>query len=301
MKRININGPRLYASIEELGAIGAYTDKQTGLVGVCRLALSDEDRQARDLVRSWMLELGLSVDIDTIGNIYARREGTSPELAPVLVGSHTDSVPTGGRFDGALGVLGALEIIRTLNEHKIETRRPIVVCDFTDEEGCRFGTDMLGSAVATGRLALDHACALTDKDGICVGDELRRIGYRGEMNVNSLRPHAYVECHVEQGPTLIREGFDIGIVTKVQAIAWYALSFTGRAAHAGATPTAYRADAGLAAARINVKLREMVESGIYGEMRATMGVIRPEPDMVNVIPGRVLATMDLRNPDDDAM
>jgi N-carbamoyl-L-amino-acid hydrolase len=297
----SINADRLYAALEELGRIGAYTDEPTGLVGVRRLALSDEDRAARERVVAWMRELDLDVSVDAIGNVYAARAGRDDTLAPVMFGSHVDSVPTGGRFDGALGVLGALEVVRTLAEQGVTTRRPLVVGVFTDEEGCRFGTDMLGSAVATGRITLEDACSLRDKNGLAVGDELERIGFRGDEPVGARRPHAFVECHVEQGPTLIREGYDVGVVTKVQSISWQEMRITGRAAHAGATPTAYRIDAGLAASRINVRLREMVDGGDYGELRATMGVMRPQPDMINVIPGAMHVTVDLRNPEDTGM
>ena len=219
-----------------------------------------------------------------------------------MSGSHVDSVPTGGRFDGALGVLGALEVVRTLNDHDIATRRPLTIAFFTDEEGCRFGTDMLGSAVATGRIPLEKAYALTDDDGKSVKDELESIGFLGDEPIGARKPHAFVECHVEQGPTLIREGFDLGVVTGVQGISWRRLTITGASGHAGATPMGFRKDAGLAAAKINCRIHEMCASGKWGqEMRATMGVILPEPGMINVIPGRVIATVDLRNPDDDAM
>lgn len=301
MKKLSINRDRLWSHLSELGEIGAYHDEVADLVGVRRLALSDEDRAGRDRVVAWMRELGLGISIDEIGNIYAERAGRDASLSPVMFGSHVDSVPTGGRFDGALGVLGALEVVRTLNDAGVQTTRPLVVGAFTDEEGCRFGTDMLGSAVATGRIPLQQAYGLTDRDGLCIGDELERIGYKGKEPVNQRRPHAYIECHVEQGPTLIREGVDVGVVTMVQAISWHELTITGRSAHAGATPTSYRVDAGLAAARINVRLREMVDSGEFGELRATMGVNRPHPGMINVIPGRVIATVDMRNPDDDGM
>jgi N-carbamoyl-L-amino-acid hydrolase len=299
--RLSIDADRLYDALTELGRIGAYTDEPTGLVGVRRLALSDEDKTARDRVIQWMRELDLEISIDQIGNVFARRAGRDETLEPVMAGSHVDSVPTGGRFDGALGVLGALEVVRTLRENSIETRHPLVVGVFTDEEGSRFGTDMLGSAVATGRIPLEAAYRLRDKNGRSVGKELERIGFKGQEPVGRRRPHAFVECHVEQGPTLIREGLDIGVVTKVQAISWHELRVCGRAAHAGATPTPYRIDAGLAASRINVRLREWVDGGDYGELRATMGVMRPVPDIVNVIPGEMLVTLDLRNPDDDLM
>ncbi len=298
---LSVNAKRLYTNITKLGTIGAYTDASTGLVGVCRLALSDEDRIARNQIVSWMNELGLEVGIDRIGNIYGVYEGDDPSLSPVMCGSHIDTVPTGGRFDGALGVLGGLEIVRTLIDNKVRTKRSICIAVFTDEEGCRFGTDMLGSAVATGRIALDDAYNLIDADGSSVRPNLRQIGYVGEEKPGLRKPYAYVECHVEQGPSLIRNQKDIGVVTEVQAISWFHAIIKGVAAHAGATPTCYRKDAGLVAAMINVKLRDMIESHLYGDMRATMGVISPEPNMVNVIPGTVECTIDLRNPNNELM
>lgn len=299
--KLQINAQRLYHSLEELGQIGAYFDQDTGLTGVRRLALSSEDGQGRDLVVGWMKELNLQITVDKIGNVYARRPGLRDDLAPVMMGSHIDSVPTAGRFDGCLGVLGALEILRTLHENKIQTQRPMVAAFFTDEEGCRFGTDMLGSAVATGRLTLDYAYALQDRDRLVLRDELEKIGYRGDASEKVSAPFAYLECHVEQGPILGAEGFEIGVVTGVQAISWQAVTITGKSAHAGATPMNLRADAGVAASRINLKLREMIASGKYGEMRATVGALTPNPGLVNIVPGRVEMTVDLRNPDDQAM
>lgn len=297
-KTLSINADRLYDSLEELGKIGAYTDEETSLVGVRRLALSDEDRDGRRLIVKWFEDAGLQVSVDQIGNIFAQRGGSDAALDPVMMGSHADSVPTGGRFDGALGVLGALEVIRTLNDNKIETLRPLIAADFTNEEGCRFQIDMLGSSVAVGRVSLDEGYALIDADGKTVREELERIGFLGPEKVGQRRAHAYLECHVEQGPTLITEGFDVGVVTGVQGISWQRLTITGKAAHAGATPTSFRRDAGLAAALLNVRAREMADSGSYGELRATMGVINPHPGAINVIPGRIDATMDLRNPGD---
>ena len=294
----SIDGARLYAALEELGRIGAYQDEATGLVGVRRLALSDADREARLRVRAWMEELGLEISVDRIGNLFGRRRGYLDGLAPVMMGSHIDSVATGGRFDGALGVLAGLEVLRTLGEHGVATRRPLVVGLFTEEEGCRFATDMLGSAVAVGRLSLEEAWALVDRDGLSVREELERIGFLGDAPLDSPRPHAYLELHVEQGPTLAREGLELGVVEKVQAISWFELVIVGRAAHAGTTPLAYRADAGLAASRLNLRLRELAEGGQFGELRATMGVMGAEPNLVNVIPGRFVGTIDLRNPED---
>jgi N-carbamoyl-L-amino-acid hydrolase len=299
---LEINGDRLYASLAELGAIGAYTDAATGLVGVNRLALTAADGDGRRHVVAKMREAGLAITIDQIGNVYGRRAGRSPEASPVMIGSHIDSVPTAGRFDGCLGVLGGLEVVRTLDDHQVTTARSIVVAFFTDEEGARFGTDMLGSAVATGRLALADAYALRDRAGLTVKDELTKIGFLGDAPVALSPPHAYLECHIEQGPMLRAAEQDLGVVTGVQAISWHEVTIVGRSAHAGTTPMSMRADAGVAAARINLKLREMTRSGRFGaEMRATMGAIVPVPGLVNIIPGRVTCTVDLRNPDDALM
>lgn len=299
---ISINSSRLEGALKALGAIGAYTDEATGIRGVNRLALTQADGAGRKHVVERMRELGLAVTIDAIGNVYGRRPGLEDPLRPVMVGSHIDSVPTAGIFDGCLGVMGGLEIIRTLEEAGVRTRRPIVVAFFTDEEGSRFGTDMLGSAVATGRIPLMQAYALADAGGARVRDELGRIGFLGLADVRLAPPHAYLECHIEQGPSLRAAGLDIGVVSGVQAISWHEVSIVGKSAHAGTTPMSLRADAGVAAARINLKLREMVASGQFGrEMRATMGAITLVPGLVNVVPGRATATVDLRNPDDQAM
>lgn len=303
MADLGIDGDRLWESIHALAKIGAYTDARTGLVGVNRLALTDADREGREAVKRWFEEAGLEVRVDRIGNVYGRRTGRDVRAAPVISGSHIDSVPTGGAFDGALGVLGALEVVRTLNDHRVETARPVEIAFFTDEEGARFGTDMLGSAVACGRIELEQAYALTDETGASVKEELSRIGFLGDAEVSVAgRAHAYVECHIEQGPILAAAGMDLGVVTGVQSISWQELTITGKSAHAGTTPMELRADAGLAAARINVKLHEMVASGAYGEdMRATMGRIESVPNRVNIVPGKVTCTVDLRNPEDEAM
>lgn len=296
-----INGERLWQSLRKLAEIGAYRDERTGLMGVNRLALTDADGRGRATVKRWFEEAGLDVRIDKIGNCYGRRAGVKKDAAPVMSGSHIDSVPTGGAFDGCLGVLGALEVVNTLNDHGIKTQRPIEIAFFTDEEGARFGTDMLGSAVAVGRMPLEHALALKDRDGLTVGDELKRIGFAGEHEVRLPPPHAYVECHIEQGPILRAADMDLGVVTGVQAISWQEVTIIGKSAHAGTTPMSLRKDAGLAAARLNLWMHEMAMSGRYGEMRATMGAIQPMPGMVNIIPGRLRCTVDLRNPDDAMM
>ncbi|MFB8385548.1 M20 family metallo-hydrolase [Microbacterium sp. NPDC055910] len=295
---VAIDGQHLWDRLMELARIGAYQDDATGLVGVDRQSLTDEDAAGRRLLVEWMREAGLDVTIDEMGNIFGRREGTEPGLAPVIAGSHIDSVGTAGAFDGCLGVLGALETVRALDEQAIRTRRPIVVAAWTEEEGVRFGTDMLGSAVAAGRIRLEDAYALTDARGLRFGDELARIGFRGQRSVRIEPVHAYVECHIEQGPVLLREGVPIGVVTGVQAISWQRITVHGRAAHAGTTPTELRADAGLAAAQIVVKVREMVDSGVYGRLRGTVGLISTSPGLPSVVPDRAELTVDLRNPDD---
>lgn len=296
---LSIDGPRLYAALQALGELGAYDDAYSGLRGVCRLALSAADGEGRRHVVAQMRAAGLEVTVDRIGNVFGRRRGQGDTLRPVMMGSHIDSVATAGRFDGCLGVLGGLEVVRTLNDAKRETRRPVVVAFFTEEEGARFGTDMLGSAVATGRVSLEQAYALRDPAGRSVREELDAIGFCGDADEHLAPPHAYLECHIEQGPVLRAAGRDIGVVIGVQAICWHELLIVGKSAHAGTTPMSLRADAGVAASRINVKLREMVASGRFGtELRATMGVITPHPGLVNVVPGRVVASVDVRNPDD---
>jgi len=298
---ITVDGDRLWRSLMELARIGAYTDKRTGLVGVNRLALTDADAAARRQVIAWMEALGLAVRIDAVGNVYGRRDGTDPGAAPVILGSHIDSVATAGAFDGCLGVLGGLEVVRRLDELGIATTHPVEVAFFTEEEGVRFRTDMLGSAVAARRVPLDEALALTDRDGATLGAELARHGFDGPDDPVLAPPHAYLECHIEQGPVLAAGGEEIGVVTGVQGISWQEVTLDGRFGHAGATPTERRADAGLAAARAVVHLRAMADSGAFGELRATVGGLHLHPGLPNVVPGRATFTIDLRNPDDAAM
>ncbi len=293
-----INADRLQESLSALGRIGAYTDDDTKLVGVRRLAFTAEDGEGRRHVVAEMKAAGLTVTVDRIGNVFGRRAGTDPNAKPVMAGSHIDSVATAGRFDGCLGVLGALEVVKTLNDAQRQTRRPLVVAFFSEEEGARFGTDMLGSAVATGRIPLEKAYALTDRAGKTVKAELEAIGFVGEAGERLEAPHAYVECHIEQGPMLRAANQDIGVVTGVQAISWFELTLTGKSAHAGTTPMSLRVDPGVVASRIQVHLREMVRSGKYGEhLRATMGVTQFHPGLVNVVPNRVTCTVDIRHPD----
>ncbi len=296
---LRINADRLQRSLRELAEIGAYQDDATGLTGVRRVALTDEDAAGRVQVVEWFEDAGLDVTVDRVGNVYGRRPGRDDSLAPVMAGSHIDTVPSGGAYDGALGVLGALEVVRSLNDRQLATRRPIIIGFFTDEEGIRFGTDMLGSAVATGRLALEEAYEATDRDGLTVRDELQRTGFLGAADVHAWEPHAYVECHIEQGPVLRSKGLDLGVVTGVQGISWQEFTLLGRACHAGTTPLEYRRDPSLAAAHLRLRLQEMATSGDYGPgMRATMGSLRTIPGATNVVPSRIILTVDLRNPDD---
>ncbi|MCA8924267.1 MAG: Zn-dependent hydrolase [Planctomycetes bacterium] len=303
MRRIQdlaIDPARLYASLQALGKVGSYRDARSGLDGVCRLALTEADGAGRRHVVAAMRELGLDVRVDRIGNVYGRRAGTA-DVEPVLIGSHIDSVPTAGIFDGCLGVIGGLEVLRALDDAGVRTRRPLVVAFFTDEEGCRFGTDMLGSAVATGRIPLEVAYALTDSEGVVLEDALAAIGFRGEARERVDPPAAFLECHIEQGPLLRARDLDLGVVSGVQSISWHEVTIVGKSAHAGTTPMDLRHDAGVAAARINLGLRELIASGRFGQLRATMGAIRPTPNLVNIVPGVCVCTVDLRNPDDALM
>jgi N-carbamoyl-L-amino-acid hydrolase len=229
---LRINGERLCWRLDQLAQIGRIAGD-----GVCRLALSDEDKQGRDLVVHWMRELGLSVQVDRIGNVV----GTRPGLADgptVITGNHIESVRTGGRYDGTLGVLAGLEVIATLNEAEFNTRRAIAVAFFTNEEGSRFQPDMFGSLVYTGGLKLDQALATRGIDGTTVGEELGRIGYAGSKPVGQPQAHAFVELHVEQGPILDAENFRIGAVEGVQGISWTQFTLSGQSNHAGTTPCA---------------------------------------------------------------
>jgi len=285
---LQLNGERLWARLERLGQVGALVGG-----GVSRLALSDADRAGRDLLVSWMHELGLDVEIDRIGNISGTRRGTRTGAA-VMTGSHIDSVRAGGRFDGSLGVLAGLEVVERWNELGIETQRPLVVSAFTNEEGARFAPDMLGSAVHQGALDLDAMLEVHGIDGARLGDELERIGYAGTAPVAARRPSAYVELHVEQGPVLEREGFEIGAVEAVQGISWTELTFDGTPNHAGTTPMNQRLDALHVVAQLACEVRRVVEA-IGGAAVGTVGRIEVQPNLVNVVPGSVLCTVDLRN------
>jgi N-carbamoyl-L-amino-acid hydrolase len=285
---LRVDADRLLRRLEALAQIGAIEGG-----GCCRLALSDEDQAGRDRVVSWMRELGLEVAVDAIGNIFGLRRGLR-DVAPVMTGSHIDTVRTGGRYDGNLGVLGGLEVVQTLNDAGFATQRPLVVAVFTDEEGARFAPDMLGSLVYVGGLDLQAALDTVSIDGERLGDELARIGYDGSAPLGLHRPHAYVELHIEQGPVLDEEGITIGAVENLQGISWQEVTITGQSNHAGTTPMRLRRDAGYCAAAIGVFLRQLA-SELGGNQVCTMGKVDLHPNLINVIAARARLSVDLRN------
>ena len=289
---LRTDGPRLWAALMELAAIGA-----TPKGGVCRLALTELDRQGRDLVVRWAQEAGMTVTVDRIGNIFMRRPGRDGSLPPVLTGSHIDTQPTGGKFDGNYGVLAGLEVVRTLNDHGIVTEAPIEVAVWTNEEGSRFVPVMMGSGVFAGAFTLEHAYAAVDSDGLTVKGELDRIGYRGEQVPGEHPVGAYLETHIEQGPVLEDHATTIGVVTGVLGIRWYDCTVTGMEAHAGPTPMALRRDAlQVAAALMQQVVACAQRHPPHG--RGTVGMVQVHPNSRNVIPGRVRFSIDLRNASD---
>jgi N-carbamoyl-L-amino-acid hydrolase len=289
--RLSIDGARLLARLDQLAAIGPIAGG-----GCCRLALTDADKAGRDQVVAWMRELGLEVSVDRIGNVFGLRRGRE-DLPPVMTGSHIDTVRTGGRYDGNLGVLGGLEVVATLDAAGIATRRPLVIAFFTNEEGARFAPDMMGSLVYAGGLSLDAALATAAIDGPTVGAELERIGYAGDAPLGLHRPHAYVELHIEQGPVLDAEGIGIGAVADLQGISWQRIAITGQSNHAGTTPMRLRHDAGYCAAAIAVFLRRLATE-MGGAQVCTAGRIELVPNLINVIAARATITADLRNTDE---
>jgi N-carbamoyl-L-amino-acid hydrolase len=292
VEQLRVNEARLLARLAELAAVGATADGSC-----CRLALTDEDKAGRDLVVRRMRELGLEVRVDPIGNVFGLRRGTDEGAAPVMTGSHIDTVRTGGRYDGNLGVLGGLEVVQVLDEAGIVTRRPLVVGVFTNEEGARFQPDMLGSLVYAGGLPLAQAHASVGIDGKVLKEELARIGYLGDAPLPLARPHAFVELHIEQGPVLDAEGFTIGAVEELQGISWQEVSIDGQSNHAGTTPMRLRHDAGYCAAAIGHFLRHLARE-IGGSQVATMGSLILHPGLINVIAARARVTVDLRNTDE---
>ena len=282
---------RLQNRIKELGRVGAITSG-----GVSRLALTNEDRDGRDLVVRWMRDLGLSIQVDQIGNVIGSRAGIL-DSPPIIIGSHIDSVATGGLYDGALGVLAGLEAIQTLNDADLKTQYPIAVSFFTNEEGVRFTPDMMGSAVHQGSLPLETALETVGTDGQTVGAELTRIGYAGDIPVNNMIPRAYLELHIEQGPVLENTNTTIGAVTGVQGISWTEFELQGVSNHAGTTPMHLRHDAGYVAAAIAVEARA-IATDFGANQVATVGVSELTPNLINVIANRARVTVDLRNTSD---
>ena len=275
----------------DLAKIGA-TEKG----GVCRLALTDLDRRARDLFTGWCTQAGCTVTVDGIGNIFARRPGRNNQLPPIIAGSHIDTQPSGGKFDGNFGVLAGLEVVRSLNDHGIKTEAPIEVAVWTNEEGSRFTPVMMGSGVFVGAFTLDSTLQRADLDGVTVGEALARIGYAGSTPVGNRPVGAYFEAHIEQGPILEHEGRTIGVVTDAQGQRWYELVLTGQDSHAGPTPMAVRKDALLGAARV-IQLVNEIALAHAPLAVGTVGMLDVMPNSRNVIPGKVFLTVDFRCPD----
>ena len=294
-RNLTIDGDRLWQSLMDMAVIGA-TEKG----GSRRLALTDLDREGRDLFVSWCKEAGCTVRVDAMGNIFARRPGRDDSLPPVVTGSHLDTQPTGGKFDGVYGVLAGLEVIRSLNDMDYETEHPIEVVCWTNEEGSRFAPAMISSGVFAGAFTLEEAHAKEDVDGVTLGAELKRIGYAGDMPVGGREFHAYVEAHIEQGPILEEEDAPIGVVTTAQGQRWYELTLTGQESHAGSTPMDRRRDALLGAARI-IELVNAIGLEYAPDGRSTVGVIESYPNSRNVIPGQVFLTSEFRHPEDDVL
>ncbi len=300
---VEIRVERLVADLEALAAVG-----DTGDGGNCRLALTDEDAGGRELVMGWMRALGLDVRVDRIGNVVATRAGDAGPggaditghaggpLAPVMTGSHIDTVRTGGRYDGTLGVLAGLEVMRALDDAGVRTRRPLAVAFFTDEEGSRFAPDMLGSLTYVGGVPLEDALDIVGIDGAILGDELERIGWAGTAAVPGPAPHAFVELHIEQGPVLEERGVTIGAVTGVQGISWQELTLAGQANHAGTTPMPLRHDAAYVAAEVATYVRRLA-TDLGGHQVGTVGRCELHPGLVNVVAARATLTVDLRNTD----
>jgi N-carbamoyl-L-amino-acid hydrolase len=287
-ENLRINGARLWDSLMEMAEIGP------GVAGGNnRQTLTDEDSEGRHLFQSWCEAAGCTMGVDEIGNMFARREGTDPDALPVYVGSHLDTQPTGGKYDGVLGVLGGLEIIRTLNDLEINTKHPIVVTNWTNEEGTRFAPAMLASGVFAGKHTLDWANDRVDSDGKRFGDELERIGWKGSEKVGARKMHAMFELHIEQGPILEAENKDIGVVTHGQGLRWIECTITGKESHTGSTPMHMRKNAGRGLALLTELVHEIAMANQPGAVGA-IGMIDVYPNSRNVIPGKVVFTVDMR-------
>jgi N-carbamoyl-L-amino-acid hydrolase len=295
---LRIDGDRLMDRLISLGEIGAIPDT----TGASRLAFTDADRDGRDLVMTWMADLGLTTTIDGIGNVVGVwvPDGVDPNLPPVMTGSHIDTVRTGGRYDGNLGVLAGLEVIETVATAGVTPARPLAVAFFSNEEGARFPPDMMGSLAYVGGLGLEEAYAIEGIDGTTVGDELDRIGYRGPAPCPGLVPHSFVELHIEQGPVLEEQGTTIGVVESVQGISWTEVTIEGQSNHAGTTPMRLRRDAGYVANAIAVFVRELALELGHPQV-GTVGAIDLHPNLVNVVAASAKLTVDLRNTDNEIL
>ena len=289
---VTINGTRLLARIQELAQIGAIEGTQ----GCSRLAFTDSDREGRDLVMTWMTDLGLTVTVDAVGNVVATTSSAGVAGA-VMAGSHIDTVGTGGRFDGNLGVLAGLEVIEATLAADIELNRPLAVAFFSNEEGSRYPPDMMGSLAYVGGMSVESVLEIEGADGTVVGDELERIGYRGAAPCPGAVPHAFVELHIEQGPVLDNEAIEIGVVEGVQGISWTELKFVGQSNHAGTTPMSLRRDPMAVAAEVAVAARS-IATDLGGTQVATVGSLTLHPNLVNVVPAHATMTVDLRNTDE---
>ncbi|MCF6304607.1 MAG: Zn-dependent hydrolase [Rhodobacteraceae bacterium] len=288
---MKINSDRLWETLMEMAKIGP------GVAGGNnRQTLTDEDSVGRHLFKDWCEAAGCTMGLDQMGNMFARREGTDPDALPVYVGSHLDTQPTGGKYDGVLGVLGGLEIIRTLNDLDVKTKHPIVVTNWTNEEGTRYAPAMLSSGVFAGMHTQEWAYDLEDAEGLKFGDELKRIGWRGDEEVGARKMHAFFELHIEQGPILEAEGKEIGVVTHGQGLSWTQITVTGKDSHTGSTPMPMRKNAGLGMARM-LELVDQIAWSHKPDAVGAAGHIDVFPNSRNVIPGKVVFTVDFRSPD----
>jgi N-carbamoyl-L-amino-acid hydrolase len=294
-ENLRINSARLWDSLMEMAKIGP------GVAGGCnRQTLTDADNEGRHLFKSWCEAAGMTMGVDTMGNMFATRPGADPEALPVYMGSHLDTQPTGGKYDGVLGVLGALEVVRTMNDLGVKTRRPIVVTNWTNEEGTRFAPAMLASGVFIGMHSQEYAYDRRDAEGKRFGDELARIGWVGEEPVGARKMHAMLELHIEQGPILEAEGKQIGVVTHGQGLWWLQITLTGKDAHTGSTPMQMRVNAGLGMARITERVHQIAMSHQPDAVGA-VGHANVYPNSRNVIPGKAVFTVDIRSPHQDKL
>ncbi len=294
-ENLRINGNRLWESLMDMARIGP------GIAGGNnRQTLTDEDKAGRELFQRWCEDAGLTMGVDQMGTMFMTRPGTDPDALPVYIGSHLDTQPTGGKYDGVLGVLAGLEVVRSMNDLGIKTRHPIVVTNWTNEEGARFAPAMLASGVFAGVIPIEHAYGRTDLDGKTFGDELERIGWVGDEEVGARKMHAYFEYHIEQGPILEAEDKQIGVVTHCQGLWWLEFTLTGKEAHTGSTPMNMRVNAGLAMSRIVEMVQDVAMAAQPGAVGG-VGQVKFTPNSRNVLPAKVVFTVDIRSPDIDKL